>query len=75
MDKGIIFCRTKLDCDNLENYFYHIGGGSNSGSTNPFSCVCLHGDRSPDERKRNLEIFKVMFVLVGSRVANVINKF
>lgn len=25
-----------------------------------FSCVCLHGDRKPQERKQNLERFKVM---------------
>ncbi|KAH7976563.1 hypothetical protein HPB52_016205 [Rhipicephalus sanguineus] len=24
MDQGIIFCRTKLDCDNLENYLNHL---------------------------------------------------
>ena len=31
MDKAIIFCRTKLDCDNMENYLnYHGGGESNT---------------------------------------------
>lgn len=25
MDKALIFCRTKLDCDNLERYFNQIG--------------------------------------------------
>jgi len=29
------------------------------GKENPFSCVCLHGDRRPQERKENLEKFKV----------------
>ena len=24
-----------------------------------FSCVCLHGDRKPNERKNNLDRFKV----------------
>lgn len=51
MDRAIIFCRTKLDCDNLENYFRQVGGRD-------FSCVCLHGDRPPKERKGNLEKFK-----------------
>lgn len=23
-----------------------------------YSCVCLHGDRKPQERKQNLEMFK-----------------
>ena len=25
MDQGMIFCRTKIDCDNLENYFNRYG--------------------------------------------------
>ncbi|KAI9587726.1 ATP-dependent RNA helicase Ddx1 [Glossina fuscipes] len=51
MDRAIIFCRTKLDCDNLEQYFRTAGGQR-------YSCVCLHGDRKPQERKQNLERFK-----------------
>lgn len=47
---AIIFCRTKLDCDNLERYLMSHG--------NEFTCVCLHGDRKPAERKGNLEKFK-----------------
>ena len=27
MDQAIIFCRTKLDCDNIERYLMKIGGG------------------------------------------------
>ncbi|XP_039274906.1 ATP-dependent RNA helicase DDX1-like [Nilaparvata lugens] len=57
MDKAIIFCRTKLDCDNLERYFNQLGGGPQNRN-NPYSCVCLHGDRKPHERKSNLERFK-----------------
>lgn len=48
---AIIFCRTKLDCDNLERYFRQI-------DSSKYSCVCLHGDRQPQERKQNLEMFK-----------------
>ncbi|KAL0111536.1 hypothetical protein PUN28_013027 [Cardiocondyla obscurior] len=51
MDRALIFCRTKLDCDNLERYLKKFGGQQ-------FSCVCLHGDRKPGERKANLEKFK-----------------
>ncbi|XP_072387719.1 ATP-dependent RNA helicase Ddx1 [Diabrotica undecimpunctata] len=51
MDRAIIFCRTKLDCDNLEKYMKMI-------DRNRYSCVCLHGDRRPNERKANLETFK-----------------
>ncbi|XP_034238191.1 ATP-dependent RNA helicase Ddx1 [Thrips palmi] len=57
MDKALVFCRTKLDCDNLEKYFNQLGGGPRNPS-NPYSCVCLHGDRKPAERKENLEAFK-----------------
>ncbi|KAK3918200.1 ATP-dependent RNA helicase Ddx1 [Frankliniella fusca] len=57
MDKALVFCRTKLDCDNLEKYFNQLGGGPRNPS-NPYSCVCLHGDRKPQERKENLEMFK-----------------
>ena len=55
MDYGIIFCRTKLDCDNLERYLNQMGG---KGRNSMYSCVCLHGDRKPQERKANLEKFK-----------------
>lgn len=26
MDKALIFCRTKVDCDNLESYLMQVGG-------------------------------------------------
>ncbi|XP_046461789.1 ATP-dependent RNA helicase Ddx1-like [Daphnia pulex] len=51
MDQAIIFCRTKVDCDNLETYL-------NSIDKQKFSCVCLHADRKPQERTDNLEAFK-----------------
>ena len=51
MDQGMIFCRTKLDCDNMEQYFKNLGYGSDFAT-------CLHGDRKPAERKANLERFK-----------------
>ncbi|TKR76226.1 hypothetical protein L596_017395 [Steinernema carpocapsae] len=50
MDQCIIFCRTKLDCDNLEKYL--------KATDSEMTCVCLHGDRSPQERNGNLEAFK-----------------
>ena len=56
MDHGIIFCRTKLDCDNLESYLNQVGGGWKNNTE--FSCVCLHSDRKPAERRDNLEKFK-----------------
>ncbi|ESO02060.1 hypothetical protein HELRODRAFT_106435 [Helobdella robusta] len=56
MDRAIIFCRTKVDCDNMEEYLIKSGGGK--GRNSQFSCVCLHGDRKPNERRDNLEMFK-----------------
>ncbi|KAM6459416.1 ATP-dependent RNA helicase DDX1 [Liasis olivaceus] len=57
MDQAIIFCRTKIDCDNMEQYFIQQGGGPDRKG-HQFSCVCLHGDRKPHERKQNLDRFK-----------------
>ncbi|ETE71463.1 ATP-dependent RNA helicase DDX1 [Ophiophagus hannah] len=57
MDQAIVFCRTKIDCDNMEQYFIQQGGGPDRKG-HQFSCVCLHGDRKPHERKQNLERFK-----------------
>lgn len=51
MERAIIFCRTKMDCDNLEAFFNALG-------KDEFSCVCLHGDRNPQERRSNLDSFK-----------------
>lgn len=56
MDYGLIFCRTKIDCDNLERYLNTVGGGVQNNKE--FSCVCLHADRRPDERTANLAKFK-----------------
>ena len=32
---------------------------------NEYSCVCLHGDRRPQERKNNLKAFKVYCVFLA----------
>lgn len=50
MNKAIIFCRTKLDCDNLEQYFKQLGSF--------YSCCTLHGSRNVNDRRMNLEKFK-----------------
>lgn len=38
------------------SYCFILGRGS--GRDNPFTCVCLHGDRKPAERKSNYDAFK-----------------
>ncbi|XP_075243162.1 ATP-dependent RNA helicase DDX1-like [Convolutriloba macropyga] len=55
MDQAIIFCRTRLDCDNMERFLWSQGGGRNRN--NAFACACLHGDKRND-RAINLEKFK-----------------
>ncbi|XP_062517502.1 ATP-dependent RNA helicase DDX1-like isoform X2 [Corticium candelabrum] len=57
MDQALIFCRTKLDCDNLEHYLLSKGGGPKA-LVNKYSCVCLHSDRAAAQRKANLQAFK-----------------
>ncbi|PHJ22345.1 atp-dependent rna helicase ddx1 [Cystoisospora suis] len=64
METCLVFCRTNLDCDNLEQFLTHLGGGrkftgkAESGKENPYSCVVLAGMRSQEERNRNLDHFK-----------------
>lgn len=50
MNKAIIFCRTKLDCDNLEKYFKQLSP--------TYTCCTLHGSRNVNDRRMNLEKFK-----------------
>eukprot|EP00929_Paragymnodinium_shiwhaense_P000883 TRINITY_DN101089_c0_g1_i1.p1 TRINITY_DN101089_c0_g1~~TRINITY_DN101089_c0_g1_i1.p1 ORF type:complete len:833 (-),score=257.16 TRINITY_DN101089_c0_g1_i1:120-2618(-) len=65
MTQCLIFCRTNIDCNNLENYLNRLGGAQagfrgkmESGKENPYSCVVLAGARLQKERQRNLEAFK-----------------
>lgn len=48
MDKAIIFCRTKAQCDHMEKFLLQ----------NNLSAGCLHGDRAAEERQSTLESFK-----------------
>ena len=68
-DFGELWCRVVAGYEKKEIYPYcllfftvismfHICV-SGRGKGNQFSCVCLHGDRRPQERKENLEKFKV----------------
>lgn len=57
MDQAIIFCRTKMDCDNLEAFLLALGGGARA-MVNSYSCCCVHGDRSAGVRRENLQKFK-----------------
>lgn len=64
MEQCILFCRTNLDCTNLESFLTHCGGGrkfradSLGGKENPYSCAVLAGSKSMKERRENLAAFK-----------------
>jgi len=65
MSQCLVFCRTNVDCNNLEDYLNRLGGTKGSyggkmetGKENPYSCVVLAGMRNQDERRSNLESFK-----------------
>ena len=64
MSQCMIFCRTNVDCDNLEQFLIARGGGKKfsgrveKGTENPYSCCVLAGMRSMEERRRNLQYFK-----------------
>merc|ERR1712160_39017 len=64
MTQCLIFCRTNIDCNNLERYMNQLGGSKGyggkleSGKENPYSCVVLAGAREQRQRRDNLEAFK-----------------
>jgi len=64
MSQCLIFCRTRLDCDNMKDFLDKRGGGRKftgkveKGKENPYSNVCLHSGYKPFERQENLQMFK-----------------
>ena len=66
MSQVLVFCRTNVDCDNLQKYLVARGGGRStavgrkmeSGKENKYSCCVLAGARSQDERRAALAAFK-----------------
>ena len=64
MSQCIIFCRTNVDCNNLEQFLTAHGGGSRfrgrveSGKEHKYSCCVLAGMRSQNERREALSAFK-----------------
>jgi ATP-dependent RNA helicase DDX1 len=64
IDYAMIFCRTNLDCFNLEKFMISMGGGGGfrgereKGKENPYSCCVLSGMRSNSDRAEALQAFK-----------------
>lgn len=62
----MIFCRTNLDCDNLEKFLNSQDGNTNkkfsgkveSGKEGRYSCCVLAGLRSTQDRRESLAAFK-----------------
>jgi ATP-dependent RNA helicase DDX1 len=68
MEQVLVFCRTNLDCDLLEQYLKQVGGAD---GINRFSCRVLAGMRSMTERQANLKAFMEgeIRVLIATDVA------
>ena len=64
MSQCIIFCRTNIDCNNLETFLCNHGGGQKfrgrveSGKEHKYSCCVLAGMRSMQDRRMALDAFK-----------------
>lgn len=68
MSQCIIFCRTNVDCDNLETFLcsqdttsvqpQKFRGTVESGKEGRYSCCVLAGMRSMDQRRASLAAFK-----------------
>lgn len=68
MSQCIIFCRTNLDCNNLETFLCSQDGGSSSGGKFrgkmesgkeiKYSCAVLAGMRSLQDRRESLSAFR-----------------
>jgi ATP-dependent RNA helicase DDX1 len=71
MDQILIFVRTNLDADLLENFLDSKAKESSKMLANCFSCKVLAGKRSMEERQKNLKAFKDgdVRILVATDVA------
>eukprot|EP00494_Astrolonche_serrata_P033549 UN33818 len=64
MEMALIFCRTRVDCDNCFQFLTSLGGGrkflikGQGGKENPYSCLPLHSGISQHDRHNNLKNFK-----------------
>ncbi len=61
MSQVLIFCRTNLDCNNLEKFFNFqnsLPENTKKGLEVKYSCRVLGGMLSMEERRKNLQLFK-----------------
>eukprot|EP00760_Papus_ankaliazontas_P026505 PhM_4_TR3044/c3_g1_i3/m.45532/K13177/DDX1; ATP-dependent RNA helicase DDX1 len=63
MEQCMVFCRTRIDCDNVSKVLTEAGGGravrgrDDKGKENMFSNVVLHSGITAAERAANLDLF------------------
>lgn len=68
----MVFCRTNLDCDNLESFLNACSGQphkkfkgkAETGKEDKYSCCVLAGMRSLQDRRRSLDAFKEGYVRI-----------
>jgi ATP-dependent RNA helicase DDX1 len=59
MDQAMIFCRTKVDCDNLEQYLTDVPTARKGPMIDAeYSCATIHSDKSGPERAASIKKFK-----------------
>ena len=70
MDSVLVFCRTNLDCDNLEYFLKNVSKDS-MVNRDKFSCRVLAGMRTMQERRASLKAFKdgEVRILIATDVA------
>jgi len=70
MESVLVFCRTNLDCDNLECFLNNVSKES-MVNRDKFSCRVLAGMRSMQERQASLKAFKEgeVRILIATDVA------
>eukprot|EP01114_Cavostelium_apophysatum_P021239 TRINITY_DN7357_c0_g1_i1.p1 TRINITY_DN7357_c0_g1~~TRINITY_DN7357_c0_g1_i1.p1 ORF type:complete len:735 (+),score=215.11 TRINITY_DN7357_c0_g1_i1:84-2288(+) len=72
MDQAIIFCRTRIDCDNLEVFMKSITGKKGPMIDTEYSCAVLHAGVPQKERTNVLKKFKaaeVRFLIASDAIA------
>jgi ATP-dependent RNA helicase DDX1 len=71
MDQVLVFCRTNLDCDLLEQFLHRGDGGGGGGPAAKYACRVLAGMRSMPEREQALKDFKEgeVRILIATDVA------
>lgn len=58
MSQCIIFCRTNVDCNNLEIFLKSFDKGKGNARHSRYSCSVVAGKRSMMEQQKNMKAFE-----------------